>query len=177
MRKIIVSEFVTLDGVIEAPEKWFPQFWSPELQKFKDEEQFASGMLLLGRKTYEIFESAWTSRTGPLADSINNIQKQIVSKTLKKANWNNSTIIAENFVAEIIKLKQQEGRDILVVGSNKLVQTLLEENLIDELRLMVSPIITGSGERLFGETKKEKKLRLVETKMFAPNILLIYQPS
>jgi dihydrofolate reductase len=175
MRKIIVSEFVTLDGVMEEPEKWVPQFWNADLQKFKDEEQFASGALLLGRKTYEIFAAAWASRTGDLAESINNIQKHVVSATLKKTNWNNSAPLSKNFMEDISKLKQQVGKDMLVVGSAQLVRTLLQHSLIDELRLMISPIIVGKGMQLFGESDNPMNMNLVETKTFNSNVLLIYR--
>jgi dihydrofolate reductase len=131
--------------------------------------------LLIGRKTYEIFADTWVSRTGDLADSINSIPKNVVSTTLIKADWNNSTIINKNIIEEISKLKQQEGKDILVVGSAKLISTLLIHHLIDELRLMVSPIIVGTGMKLFGDNENPKNLKLVETKTFISNVLLVYQ--
>ena len=178
MKRIIVSEFVTLDGVMEAPEKWYPPFWSKESQQFKDEEQFTSSALLLGRKTYEVFAETWPSRTGELADSINRVPKLVVSSTLKKLTWHNSTLIQKNMVEEVSKLKLQSGKDILVVGSGELVRTLLQHHLVDELRLILSPIVLGKGMRLFGESENPKKLNLVETKTFNSNVvLLIYQPD
>ncbi len=186
MRKIIVSEFVTLDGVMEDPggaEKFVHGGWAfqfdrgPEGDKFKLNETMEAGALLLGRITYEGFAEAWPSRTGIFADKMNAMPKFIVSSTLKKAKWNNSNIIRKNVVEELSNLKQAPGDDILVAGSGQLVNTLIKNNLIDELRLMVYPILLGSGKRLFREGEG-MKLKLTESKVFGSGITLFcYQPS
>ncbi len=151
MRKLVVTEFLSLDGVMEAPEKWTFQFWNDDLAKFKLDELFASDAHLLGRVTYQIFAGAWPSRSDEegFADRMNSLPKYVVSTTLKKAEWKNSHLIRENSAAEILKLKQQPGRNILVAGSATLVQTLIQHDLIDEYHFLVFPIVLGGGKRLF----------------------------
>src|SRR2546426_12076331 len=149
MRKIVVSEFVSLDGVVEDPggaEKfkhggWSFKFRDDQVPKYKLDELAASDALLLGRKTYEIFAAYWPKAKDDagFADKMNNLAKHVVSTTLKKADWNNSKLIRTNVADEVRKLKQQPGKDILVYGSAKLVNTLLQHDLVDELRLMVHP--------------------------------------
>src|SRR5215203_7072393 len=153
MRRVVVSEFVSLDGVVEDP-KWTFQFGSEEQEQFKFDELSASDALLLGRVTYEGFAAAWpqmTEQTGEYGAMMNGYPKYVVSTTLEQAEWNNSTIIKENVSEEISRLKQQSGKDILVFGSGDLVNTLLEHDLVDEYRLMIFPVVVGSGKRLFGE--------------------------
>src|SRR5262245_54259576 len=142
MRRIIVSEFITLDGVTEAPEKWSFPFQNEETASFKHEELFASDALLLGKVTYQIFANSWPSRTGDLADRMNSIAKYVVSTTLAQLPWNNSHQFkdAQRVLEEIAKLKQQPGQDILVTGSGVLVNTLMRYDFVDEYRLLVHPI-------------------------------------
>lgn len=189
MRKIIVSEFVTLDGVMEDPggsegfERggWAFQFErGPEGDKFKLDELFASDALLLGRVTYQGFAAAWPSRKDEagFADRMNNLPKYVVSTTLEQAEWNNSRLIKGNVVEEVSKLKAMPGGDILVAGSGQLVRALMEHDLVDEYRLMVFPVILGSGKRLFEDASKTSALRLVEAKPVGSGVLiLIYRPA
>jgi len=188
MRKIIVSEYVTLDGVMEDPgggDKsnyggWSLQFWNEQAMKFKYDELFACDALLLGRVTYDGFAKAWPAMkdTGDFGERMNSISKFVVSTTLQNAEWNHSTIINNNVVAKIKALKEQSGKDILVAGSAELVHTLMQYNLVDEFRLMIHPILVGGGKRLFGEGIDRKVLRLVDTKTFSSGIVvLIYQPD
>ncbi len=186
MRRIVVSEFVTLDGVMDDPggaDKtehggWAFQFErGPEGDKFKLDETMAAGALLLGRKTYEGFAAAWPDRTGEFADKMNGMPKYVVSKTLKEARWNNTTIIKSQAVKEISKLKEGAGQDILVAGSGQLVAILLEHGLVDELRLMVYPVILGKGKRLF-DGEDRIALQLVESKPVGGGIvILVYHPQ
>jgi dihydrofolate reductase len=183
MRKVIVSEFVTLDGVIEDPggsEEFEHGGWAfrfdrgPEGDKFKLDEVLASDALLLCRTTYEGFAEAWPSRDGEFADKFNTMPKYVVSTTLDEPlEWNNSTVIKDNVAEEVSKLKQQQGGDILVNGSVQLVHTLMEHDVIDEYRLMVFPIVVGTGKRLFGDVGQTRALRLVESKPVGPDGVLI----
>jgi len=179
MRNIIVTEFITLDGVTEAPEKWSFPFWNDEISKFKHDELFASDALLLGRVTYQGFAAAWPSRTDKqgYADRINSLPKYVVSTTLEKPEWNNSTLIKANVAEEIAKLKQQPGQDIVIHGSNTLVRALMPHNLIDEYRLLVYPMVRGTGKRLF-QDDSQAALKLSETKTFGSGVVLLrYQPD
>lgn len=186
MRKVVVSEFVSLDGVMEDPggsEKskhgaWTFQYWNDEIGKFKLEELFASDALLLGRVTYQGFAEAWPSRTDEqgFAQWINSMPKYVASTTLKKLDWNNSRLIKGNLPDEISKLKQQSGKDILVNGSATLAQTLMQHDLIDEYRLLVYPVVLGDGKRLFKDGKNTK-LRLAETRTFPSGVVFLqYYP-
>jgi len=186
MRKVVVSEFVSLDGVIEDPggaEKskhgaWTMQYWNDEIGKFKLDEIFASDALLLGRVTYQGFAAAWPSRTDEqgFAQWMNSIPKYVVSTTLRQLDWNNSRLIKGNLPDEISKLKQQLGKNILVNGSATLVQTLMQHDLIDEYRLLVYPVVLGDGKRLFKDGKNTK-LRLAETKTFPSGVVFLqYHP-
>ncbi len=180
MRKVIASEFVSLDGVMEDP-NWTFQFTSEEGWKFKFDELSASDALLLGRATYEGFAAAWphmTEQYGDYADMMNGYPKYVVSTTLEEAKWNNSTLIKENVVAEVSRLKQQPGGDILIFGSGVLVNTLMQHDLIDEYRLMLVPVVVGSGKRLFRDGSDTKALRLVETKTFGSGVVVLsYRPA
>ncbi len=188
MRKLVVSEYVTLDGVLEDPgggEKskqggWSFQFWSEEAAKFKFDELFASDALLLGRVTYQGFAKAWPSMKdeGGFADRMNSLPKYVVSSTLERLEWNNSHVIKGNIAVEVLKLKQQPGMDILVAGSAELVHTFMQHDLVDELRLMVHPVVVGGGKRLFGEEIDRKVWRIVDTKPFSSGIVVLsYQPA
>src|SRR5438094_8000429 len=173
MGKIVVTEFVSLDGVIEDPggaEDFKYGGWSFEISrgdegdKFKLDEAFAAEALLLGRVTYEGFAAAWPSRDGDFADKFNSMPKYVVSSTLRNPEWNNSKVVEGELAEGVSKLKQEVDGDIVVHGSAQLVQGLLERDLVDELRLMVLPVVLGSGKRLFGESGK-KRLRLVDSKV------------
>ncbi len=182
MRKVVVSEFVSLDGVVEDPggsEKskhggWTRPYWNDEVGKFKLDEIFATGALLLGRVTYQGFAAAWPSVKDEqgFADRMNNLPKHVVSTTLEKFDWNNSTRIKGNIPEEVSRLKQQPGQDILIFGSGELVRELMQHDLIDEYRLLVYPVVLGSGKRLFGDESK-KTLKLVETKPFSSGVVLL----
>ncbi len=178
MRKIIVSEFVTLDGVIEAPDQWSFQFWSEESAKFKLDELKASDALLLGRVTYQGFAAAWPSMTDDegFADRMNGLPKHVVSTTLDEVEWNNSRLIKENIAENITELKQQPGQDILVFGSGQLVQSLMEHNLVDEFRLMVFPVVLGSGKRLFQDTGRIA-LKRADLQMFGSGVVVLTYQS
>jgi dihydrofolate reductase len=185
--RIVVTEFVSLDGVMEDPggsENFKHGGWSFEIprgdegDKFKLEETRASTALLLGRVTYEGFAAAWPSREGEFADKFNTMPKYVVSSTLEKPEWSNSTVLKGNVVDEVGKLREEQDGDIVVHGSAQLVQTLLEQDLVDELRLMVFPVVLGSGKRLFGETTDKKPLRLADSKTVGDGVtILIYQPA
>ena len=187
MRKIIASEYVTVDGVFEDPGGaentgfggWSFEFWNDEAARYKRDELFASSTLLLGRVTYEGFAKAWPTMegTGEFGTRMNGIQKVVVSTTLKHATWSNSTIINENAAEQIRGLKQQAGQDILVAGSGELLDMLLRNNLVDEVRLLVHPVVLGRGEHLFkAGTKVTFKLR--EVKNFTTGIVALhYQPT
>ncbi len=180
MRRVVVSEFVSLDGVMEDP-SWTFQFSSEEQPKFKFDELSASDALLLGRVTYEGFAAAWPSMTDEegYADMMNGYPKLVVSTTLEEPlEWNSSTLIKENVAEEVSRLKQQPGKDILIFGSADLVNTLMRHDLIDEYRLMVFPVVVGSGKRLFKEAIDTKVLDLVETKKFGSGVVVLtYRPA
>ena len=215
MRKVIVSEFVTLDEVMQAPGGadedrsgnfkhggWSFQFWNEEPMKYKSDELFAAGALLLGRVTYEIFAGAWPTLTdednvrmvkeaggdvtamatdkvegNPFSDRMNSLPKYVASTTLKQVGWNNSTLLKGNIAEEISRLKQLPGQDILIAGSSGLINWLGKTDLIDEYRLMVFPIVLGSGKRLFRDGIDPKTLQLVDAKPFKTGVVVLtYQP-
>ena len=187
MGRIVVTEFVSLDGVMEDPggsEDFKHGGWSfkisrgDEGDKFKLDEAFASEALLLGRVTFEGFAEAWPARDGEFADKFNGMPKYVVSSTLSDPEWNNSTVLKGDVVKEVGKLRQELDGDIVVHGSAKLVQTLIEHDLVDQLRLMVFPVVLGSGKRLFGDTSDIKPLQLVDSKMVGDGVsILIYEPA
>jgi dihydrofolate reductase len=183
MRKVVASELASLDGVMEAPETWHFPYFNDEMG-----EAIASGMadsdaMLLGRVTYEEFAAFWPSQEGgedqEFADYMNNTPKFVVSETLQEPlEWNNSTLIKDNVAEEIAKLKQQPGKDISIVGSGTLVRSLLADGLLDELRVMLHPVVVGSGKRLFEEGGDQKALELVDSKTFGTGVLyLTYRPA
>jgi dihydrofolate reductase len=188
MSKLVVTEFVTLDGVMEDPGGaegfdrggWAFQFdRGPEGDKFKLDETLGADAMLLGRRTYEGFAAAWPGRTDEVgfADKMNSMPKYVVSTTLDKAEWNNSTVIKGDIAEEVRRLKEQPGGDILVAGSAQLVQTLIEHDLVDEYRLMVFPVVLGSGKRLFGDTNAATALKVVETTPSAEVVILTLEPA
>jgi dihydrofolate reductase len=182
MGRIVVTEFVSLDGVIEDPggaEDFKYGGWTFEIDrgdegnKFKLEETVESDALLLGRITYKGFADAWPSREGEFADKFNNMPKYVVSSTLGEPEWNNSTVLTGDVVEEVAKLGQGPDRNIVVHGSAQLVQTLIEHDLVDELRLMVFPVVLGAGKRLFGDTSDKKRLQLVDSKVVGDGVAIL----
>jgi dihydrofolate reductase len=183
MRRIVVTEFISLDGVIEDPggaEGYAHGGWSFKYQddarmKYKLDEVMAHDAMLLGRVTYEGFAEAWPGRTDEVgfADKMNSMPKYVVSTTLKELTWENSTQISSNVPAAIAELKQGPGGDILVAGSARLVQTLVEHDLVDEYRLMTFPIVLGSGKRLFGELSEAVPLKLVDAQSYDSGVITL----
>jgi dihydrofolate reductase len=187
MGKIVATEYASLDGVVEAP-GGFEDFkyagWTfeidrgEEFEKFKLDETLDSEALLLGRVTYEIFAASWPSMEGEIADKFNAMPKYVVSSTLENPEWNNSTLLKGDVVEEVSRLRQKLDGEIVVHGSPRLTQTLLEHDLVDELRMMVFPVVLGRGKRLFGETSDKKRLRLTDSKVVGDGIaILVYEPA
>jgi dihydrofolate reductase len=159
MRKIVSYLFITLDGVVESPEKWV--MYNDEMGTAINEMSHAADTLLLGRRTYDTFAASWPQRTNeddPLADWMNNTAKVVVSSTLQDPTWNNTSVIGSEVHKQVQLLKEQDGTDILISGSPTLVRSLLDDKLLDELRLFVHPIVAGTGLRLFGESSTSLKL-------------------
>ncbi len=187
MGRIVVTEFVSLDGVMEDPggsEDFRYGGWSFEFSrgeegdKFKLDEALGADALLLGRVTYEGFAAAWPERDGEFADKFNGMPKYVVSSTLSEPEWNNSTVIEGDLGQAVAGLRDKHDGDIVVHGSARLVQSLLERDLVDELRLMVFPVVLGAGKRLFGETSDKKPLRLTDSKQVGDGVsILIYEPA
>ncbi len=187
MGKIVVTEFVSLDGIIEAPgggEDYKHAGWTFEIDRgdegnqFKLDETLEAEVQLLGRVTYEGFADAWPSREGEFADKLNTMPKYVVSSTLEDAPWNNSTVLRGDVAEEVARLKREVDGVILVAGSAQLVQALIEHDLVDELRLMVFPVLLGSGKRLFGEVNEKKSWRLTGSRTLGDGIaLLTYEPA
>ena len=178
MAKIVVAEFLSLDGVMEDP-AWTAPYWGDDIGKFKFEELFASGAHLLGRITYEGFAQAWPNEKDDagFADRMNGLPKYVVSTTLENPTWQGTTVIKDNVVEQIKRLKEQPGQDILVAGSAALVQTLARNDLVDEYHLLVYPVVLGKGIRLF-QDGTDAKLKLVDTKTFASGVqAMIYEPD
>ncbi len=176
MSRLAATLFMSLDGVVESPEKWSFPYWNDEIGKFKHEETFSSDALLLGRVTYEGFASAWPSRKDPegFADRFNSMPKHVASRTLKRLEWNNSHLVTGDLAAGVSKLKQKPGKDIVIHGSPGLIRSLMPHELIDEYRLLVYPLILGPGKRLFDETN-QANLKLVESKTFDTGVIkLVY---
>jgi dihydrofolate reductase len=183
MGRIVVTEFVSLDGVVEDPggsEDFKYGGWSFEINRgnegneFKLDETRASEALLLGRVTYEGFAEAWPSRDGEFADKLNSMPKYVVSSTLTAPEWTNTTVLqGDDLVEAVSKLKQDADGDVVVHGSAQLVQTLIEHDLVDELRLMVYPVILGTGKRLFGDSGEKKTLRLVDSKVVGDGVMIL----
>jgi dihydrofolate reductase len=185
MGKIVVSDNVTLDGVIQDPagdEGFGRGGWvglikdRPELGKLALDEAVAAAALLLGRRSYEWLAARWPTRTGELADRLNSMRKFVVSSTLEDPEWNNSMVLEGDVVDEVSKLKQELNGDIVVAASFQIVRTLMEHDLVDELRLKIFPVVLGDGERLFGETSDKKPMRLVNAQTVEGDIaFLTYQ--
>jgi dihydrofolate reductase len=172
MGKIVVSDNISLDGVIQDPagdEGFRVGGWVGQIRDREDvnqvtlDEALGTEALLLGRRSYEWFAGRWPSRSGELADRLNGMPKYVVSSTLEDPDWNNSTVLNGDVVNEVSKLKRELDGEIVVLASFQLVRTLMEHDLVDELRLKIYPVVLGAGERLFGETSDKKPMRLVDT--------------
>jgi dihydrofolate reductase len=182
MRKVTAGLFVSLDGVTESPEKWQLPYFNDEMGEAVGAAMAAADAMLLGRMTYQEFASYWpgvSSEDQPFADHMNNTPKYVVSRTLEEPlEWNNSTLIKGNVAEEISRLKRQPGKDIGITGSVTLVQTLLQEDLLDELGLIIHPVVVGSGKRLFEDGGVPKELKLVDSKTFSTGVVyLTYRPA
>jgi dihydrofolate reductase len=180
MRTLIVTEFVSLDGVMEAPggepgyphAGWVGPFFSDELGAFKQEEQLAAEILLLGRKTYESFYGAWPQREGAMADKINTMRKVVASSTLGSSDWENTTVIASDLEGAVRALKEEEGGPIIVAGSRSVVHTLLAAGLVDEMHFQVFPLVLGSGIGVFPETAEPIRLEHVASRPVENGVVL-----
>jgi dihydrofolate reductase len=186
MAKLVVSQFISVDGVVEDPggsEGWDRGGWAfkyergPEGDKFKLDELMAADALLLGRVTFEGFAEAWPSRTDEFADKFNGMAKYVVSSTLSAPEWNNSHVISGDVAGEVARLKEKPGGDLLVNGSVQLCRTLIEAGLVDELRLMVFPLVLGAGKKLFSDTSAAVPLELASTLPAGECTVLTYVPS
>jgi dihydrofolate reductase len=179
MRPIIAGLFISLDGVVEAPEAWNLPYYNDEMGQAVGSQIAASDALLLGRRSYHRFAETFMGKSGdghPFADWMNNMPKYILSTTLKDLEWQNSTLIATNTAEELAKLKQQPGKAITVSGSATVVRSLLHDGLLDELRLMIHPVVVGRGARLF-EDGLESTLELVDSTTFTTGVVSVtYQP-
>jgi len=186
MRKIVVGMFISLDGVIEGPGPsddfqyagWTMPYYSDEVGGYVGSRIMATDAMLLGRHTYQGFEAAFAPQSGGVADIMNNTRKYIVSTTLKTVDWQNSTLINTNIMDEITSIKQQPGQDISISGSGALVQSLMQHNLIDELSLLVYPVVLGTGKRLFPDGMAKADLTLIEAKPLSKGVVVLrYQPN
>src|SRR5918992_3738121 len=181
MREVVASEFVSLDGVVEAPEKWHFPYFNDQMEEAIGGAMAASDAMLMGRVLYEEWVAFWPKQDpeeNPVAARMNGVRKYVVSTTFEEPlEWNNTTLINADVAEEITKLKQLPGKDISISGSGALVRSLLQDDLLDELRLMVHPILVGSGKRLFEDWSDQKSLELADSKTFSTGVLyLTYQP-
>ena len=181
MRKVVAVELVSVDGVMESPEEWAFSYSNNEMEEVNAAGMAASDALLLGRVTYEGLAAFWPNQLGgtPLVDYINSVRKHVVSRTLQEPlEWNNSTLLEGDVAEAVAGLKRQPGKDITIIGSADLVRSLLDEGLLDELRLMVHPLVLRNGKRLFEEGGDRRALELVESRVFATGVLyLTYRPA
>ena len=186
MGKIVISTNVSLDGVVQDPDGgegfrlggWFGQFGGKDLDawaKVSFDEALGTAALLLGRRSDEWFAERWPSRSGEWADRLNSLPKYVVSSTIEEARWSNSTVLKGDVVTEVSKLKEELDGDIVVYASYQLGRTLIEHDLVDEVRLVVFPVVLGAGERLFGETSGKKAMRLVGSKTIGGLAFLTYE--
>lgn len=189
MGQIIISENVSLDGVVQDPTGeegfarggWFPHIGSTDREAWAElelDQALAAEALLLGRRTDEFFGSRWPSRSGAWADRLNSMPKYVVSSTVQSAKWSNSTVLRGDVVDEVSNLKRQLDGDIVVYASTQLVQALMENDLVDEMRLIIHPVVLGAGNRLFGETSAAKPVRLVDGRTIGDSLsFLTYRPG
>jgi dihydrofolate reductase len=185
--RIVVTEFVSLDGVMEGPggdDDFVRGAWSFEFDRGQEGDQFKldetreAQALLLGRRTYEGFAAAWPSREGEFADKFNNMPKYVVSSTLEDPEWNNTSVLSGDPLEEVSRLRSEQEGDIVVHGSAQLVHALVENDLVDEIRLMVFPVVLGTGKRAFGETSDKKPLRLASSRTVGDGVnILVYEPA
>jgi len=185
MRKLVTTTFVTLDGIMQAPGGpgeddsggfnrggWSVNYWDDMLDQATGEIFAKHPELLLGRKTYEIFAAYWPNADEPGADELNNAKKYVVSRTLDTVDWNNSSLIKGDVVKEITRLKELDGPELQVHGSSNLIQTLLKHDLIDELHLLIFPVVIGNGKRLFGEGTNPSGFKLVDSKTSSTGVII-----
>ena len=182
MRKVVAAEFLSLEGVMESPDQWHFPYFNDEMGQAVGEGFEASDAMLMGRILYEEWASFWPNQDpeeNPVAEQMNGVRKYVVSTTLERPlAWNNASLIGENVVEEISALKAQPGKDIVISGSGTLVRSLLEYGLIDELKLMVHPVVVGSGKRLFEDVEKQTPLELVDSRIFSTGVVyLTYRPA
>ncbi len=180
MRKIVAGLFISLDGVIEAPEQWHFPYFNDEMAEAVSTQMAAADTMLFGRRTYEEFAAYWADKGSDveLADHINQSPKLVASTTLQSVDWQNSTLIQGDVATELRRIKQGPGKDIGITGSATLVRSLLRDGLIDELRLLVHPIVVGAGKRLFEDDDARVPLKLVESRTFSTGVLyLTYAPA
>lgn len=179
MSKIVVTEFVSLDGVFEDPHNWHFPFFNDAAGEYKAEELRSTDALLLGRKTYEVFAGAWPERSGDaFSDKFNSMPKHVVSSTLKNPEWNNSHIISGDVAGAIADLKRQYDQDIYIHGSGDLANSLIQLGLIDEIRLMVHPIVVGKGRKFFNDGTSIDALKLVDVTTYDSGVVLLtFQPT
>jgi dihydrofolate reductase len=182
VRKIVAAEFLSLDGVMESPDQWHFDYFSDEMGQAVGEGFAASDALLMGRVLYEEWSAYWPNQNpeeNPVAATMNGVRKYVVSTTLEgPLEWNNATLIGENVAEELSEIKRQPGKDIVISGSGALVRSLLDDGLIDELKLMVHPVVVGRGKRLFEVGEKQTALELVDSRTFATGVVyLTYRPA
>ncbi len=178
MRKIVAGLFVSVDGVVAEPDAWTGPYFSPEVGQVIGSLIAGGDTLLLGRVTYQEFAAAFGDQTGGMADTMNSFPKVVVSTTLDRADWQNSTLISGDVAAEITRLKQQPGQNINVSGSGTLVSWLLRQGLLDQLDLLLFPVVVGHGKRLFGDGGSQVPMRLVASDAFGSGVVhLTYHPA
>jgi dihydrofolate reductase len=180
MRKIVAGLFMSLDGVVESPEKWHFPYFNDEMGEVVDEQMAGADAMLLGRRTYEEFASYWPEQDSaePMAERMNSAPKFVVSTTLKDVQWQNSTLIGDNVPEALAKLKRRRGKNISITGSPTLVRSLLHDKLLDELHLLVHPIVVGSGKRLFEADGVQVPLKLAGSRTLSTGVLyLTYVPA
>jgi dihydrofolate reductase len=178
MRKVVAGVMMSLDGVVEAPEAWTGPYFSPDLGQEVGSTMGQADTMLLGRKTYETFAESFAGQSGGMADVMNSTPKLVASTTLDEAAWQNSTLIKGDLAAELARLKQQDGKNINISGSATLIRSLLRDGLLDELRLLVFPVVVGSGARLFEGHVDRMELALAESKSFQAGVVsLVYRPA
>lgn len=182
MRRLIMWNMVTLDGFFEGPKSWeidwHEYVWGEELEQLSKQQLRSADMLLFGRVTYQGMAGYWSSEKGEIADFMNNIPKVVFSRTLEKAEWNNTKLVKENVEQEVAKLKQQPGKDLFIFGSANLSSTLMQHGLIDEYRLGVNPVILGAGNPLFKSSPNRVKMKLLEARPLKSGcVILRYQPA
>jgi dihydrofolate reductase len=178
MRKIVAGLFISLDGVVEAPETWHFPYFNDEMGEAVGAQMAESDTMLLGRRTYEEFAAYWPNSTDEFAEVMNGTPKLVASNTLHEVTWQNSTLVTGDVAAELRRIKEQPGKTISITGSPTLVESLLRDGVLDELRLLVHPFVVGSGKRLFDGDLDHKPLTLVDSKVFSTGVLsLTYAPA